>query len=198
MNNARASCARLEIGASGQARRQAKVADAVRMAINNWSLVPASLVQMAWVKTGYATWEEIQQVTGANQEAAQQLQRQVDPHAFGDLLGPDAAAAPTVDEMRVEHEKAFVWQLHCPNSQQWSHLPQASVQKGWVLSVHTHTYMYMHIYICIHICIYIHMFVHICIYTHALLAQCLACASSGARACPGEAIGQVPLQKGYV
>ncbi|CAE7725517.1 unnamed protein product [Symbiodinium sp. CCMP2592] len=139
---------RLEINCTGQVRREADCKSAIRSGIKNWQLIPAAMVQNAWVKTGYATWDEIEAVTTGNREMARAMQQQEDPHGFADVLGKEGAAAPTAEEVhaRLVHEKAVVWQVKCPADENWSYLPQARVMSllALVLIVEKQLCLYLH------------------------------------------------------
>ena len=50
---------RLSINTTGQLEKATDVEEAIRCAVKNYGLVPRELLQQAWVKTGYATWEEL-------------------------------------------------------------------------------------------------------------------------------------------
>ena len=159
---------RLSINTTGQLERATDVEEAIRCAVKNYGLVPRELLQQAWVKTGYATWEELCSLdeAAAGQEEAERLGRQADPHGFSDILGPDAAGGPVPDD-RLQHEKFLIWQIQDPETQAWSLLPQAGirlelsiVREGFTpgaiqlpspcLDIHEYVYIYIYIYTCMH------------------------------------------------
>ena len=82
--------------------------------LKNWMRIPNAMFGKAWIKTGHISEEELLQSSDITQEELDNCHLLSDPLMLEDVLGPDNAAAPSVQEMIQGGESKrhrVVWEL---------------------------------------------------------------------------------------
>lgn len=78
---------RLEIGTTGQIRKQTCVRRCVEISIENWARIPKALIAKAWVTTGLLSLEEALEASGFTEEEFSAVASMEDPTSLQAILG---------------------------------------------------------------------------------------------------------------